>query len=269
MTVGAVGVKLFGPPLESKFTPKGGWLYGPGGEVLNSPNGLVNHHGKALGKGPSGFPLIVPWGCESDGPRELLKSELDHNMITQYTQFLMFMSGGGTSLEFNDGTDNYASWTYLYSDSPGMNLIMSGFYVMPTTVALPTGEVSAITMASGSSIFMSTGSSYTIPSSAGFTVSSYTGSYGQTYASLTTSLTAGSASFNVAQIGLVPARYNTINTIYLLAGGASPNTFTGANSYTNVPATPVAIYTTYQLSETYTVPASGAITFEYTITATL
>ena len=150
-----------------------------------------------------------------------------------------------------------------------MNNIMSGFYVMPTTVALPTGEVSAITMASGSSIFMSTSSGYIIPASPGFTVSSYTASYGQTYASLTTSLTAGSASFNVAQIGLVPAAYDTTNTIYLLAGGTSPNTFTAAPSYTNVPTTPVAIFTTYQLSQTYTVPASGAITFEYTITATL
>ena len=266
MTVGAVGVKLFGPPLDTKYTPKGGWLYGPGGEVLNSPNGMVNHHGKALGRGPSGYPLMVPWGCESDGPRELLKSELDHNMITQYTQFLMFMGIASQSVQFSDGTDNYASWEYI---SPNSLLLLSGFYVMPTTVALPTGEVSAITMASGSSVFMSTNSAQIIPSSPGFTVSSYTASYGQTYASLTTSLTAGSASFNVAQIGLVPARYNTTNAIYLLAGGASPNTFTNVTSYTNVPTTPVAIYTTYQLSETYTVPASGAITFEYTIKATL
>lgn len=268
MTTGAVGVKLFGPPLESTFTPKGGWLYGPGGEVLNSPNGMVNHHGKALGRGPSGFPLMVPWGCDSDGPRELLKSELDHNMITQYPQFLMFMGSAGQSVQFSDGTDNYASWTYL-SQNASTQFLVSGFYVMPTTVALPTGEVSAITMASGSSIFMGTSSGYIIPSSPGFTVSSYTASYGQTYASLTTSLTAGSASFNVAQIGLVPARYNTTNAIYLLAGGASPNTFTAFTSYTNVPTTPVAISTTYQLSQTYTVPASGAITFEYTITATL
>ena len=268
MTVGAVGVKLFGPPLESKFTPKGGWLYGPGGEVLNSTNGLVNHNGKALGKGPSGFPLMVPWGCESDGPRELLKSELDHNMITQYAQFLMFMGSAGQSVQFNDGTDNYADWLSLYQNS-NMQLLVSGFYVMPTTVALPTGEVSAITMASGSSIFMSTNAAYIIPASPGFTVSSYTASYGQTYASLTTSLTAGSASFNVAQIGLVPALYDTTNDIYLLAGGSSPNTFTTPTAYTAVPTTPVAISTTYQLSQTYTVPASGAITFEYTITATL
>ena len=268
MTVGAVGVKLFGPPLDTTFTPKGGWLYGPGGEVLNSPNGMVNHHGKALGKGPSGYPLMVPWGCQADGPRELLKSELDHNMITQYTQFLMFMGSADTTLEFNDGTDNYASWTTL-SQNANMQELLSGFYVMPTTVALPTGEVSAITMASGSSIFISTNSVQIIPSSPGFTVSSYTASYGQTYASLTTSLTAGSASFNVAQIGLVPAGYNTTNAIYLLAGGASPDTFTALTSWTNVPTTPVAIFTTYQLSETYTVPASGAITFEYTIKATL
>ena len=267
MTVGAVGVKLFGPPLESTFTPKGGWLYGPGGEVLNSPNGLVNHHGKAVGKGPSGYPLMVPWGCDSDGPRELLKSELDHNMITQYAQFMMFMGSAGQSLQFSDGTDNYASWSTLYLNN--MQVLVSGFYVMPTTVALPTGEVSAITMASGSSIFMGTSSGYIIPSSPGFAVSTYTASYGQTYASLTTSLTAGSASFNVAQIGLVPAAYASIHTIYLLAGGTPPYTFTAHNSYTNVPTTPVAIFTTYQLSQTYTVPASGAITFEYTITATL
>ena len=267
MTTGAVGVKLFGPPLESTFTPKGGWLYGPGGEVLNSTNGLVNHHGKALGKGPSGFPLMVPWGCESDGPRELLKSELDHNMITQYAQFLMFMGSAGQSVKFSDGTDNYASWTTLYGNN--MQLLLSGFYVMPTTVALPTGEVSAITMASGSSIFMGTSSNDIIPSSPGFAVSSYTASYGQTYASLTTSLTAGSASFNVAQIGMVPAKYYVTNSLSLLAGGTSPNTFTALTSYTNVPTTPVAIFTTYQLSSTYTVPASGAITFEYTITATL
>ena len=268
MTVGAVGVKLFGPPLDPTYTPKGGWLYGPGGEVLNSPNGMVNHHGKALGRGPSGYPLMVPWGCDSDGPRELLKSELDHNMITQYAQFLMFMGSADQYLQFNDGTDNYANWLDL-SQASNTQVLLNGFYVMPTTVALPTGEVSAITMASGSSIFMSTSSGYIIPASPGFTVSSYTASYGQTYASLTTSLTAGSASFNVAQIGLVPAKYSTTNTIYLLAGGTSPNTFTGLNPFTAVPTTPVAIFTTYQLSQTYTVPASGAITFEYTITATL
>ena len=124
-------------------------------------------------------------------------------------------------------------------------------------------------MASDSSIFMNNSSAFIIPSSPGFAVSSYTASYGQTYASLTTSLTAGSASFNVAQIGLVPAKLDTTNDIFLLAGGTSPNTFTTAAAYTNVPTTPVAIFTTYQLSQTYTVPASGAITFEYTIKATL
>ena len=176
MTVGAVGVKLFGPPLESKFTPKGGWLYGPGGEVLNSPNGMVNHHGKAVGKGPSGYPLMVPWGCESDGPRELLKSELDHNMITQYAQFIMFMGMVNNNLNFNDGTSNYAPFSTVGTSFP------DGFYVSPTQIALPSGAVSNLTIpnTAGAAIFMSTNSSYIIPASPGFTVSSYTTTFAQT-----------------------------------------------------------------------------------------
>ena len=265
MTQGAVKIELFGPPLESSFTPTGGWLYGPGGEVLNSPKGLVNHRGRALGKGPSGYPLKVPFGCDSAGPRELLRDELDHNFITQYTQFLMFMGMVDASLTFYDGSNTYAGYNVLY----GHTSLLYSFYVMPTTVAEPSGQVSAITLAAGSAVFISTNSGYIIPASPGFTVESYSRSVGETYVSLTTSLTAGSSSFNVAQVGTLPAYYDTTNTLYLLGGGSSPSEFAAFNTYSTIPTTPVAIYTTYQLSSTYTVPASGAITFEYTITATL
>ena len=263
MTTGAVGVKLFGPPLESTFTPKGGWLYGPGGEVLNSPNGTVNHHGKALGRGPSGYPLMVPWGCDSDGPRELLKSELDHNMITQYAQFLMFMGMVNNSLEFNDGTYNYATFSTVGTSFP------DAFYVSPTQIPLPSGAVSNLTIPNGAAIFMSTSSAYIIPASPGFTVSSYTTTFAQTSFQLTTSLTAGSSSFNVAQCGFLPAQYFSANELNLLFNGASPNQFTAYVATKAIPTTPVAIYTTYQLSQTYTVPASGAITIEYGVTANL
>ena len=265
MTVGAVGVKLFGPPLDTTYTPKGGWLYGPGGEVLNSPNGTVNHHGKALGRGPSGYPLMVPWGCESDGPRELLKSELDHNMITQYAQFLMFMGMVNNNLNFNDGTSNYATFSTVGTSFP------DGFYVSPTQIALPSGAVSNLTIpnTAGAAIFMSTNSSYIIPASPGFTVSSYTTTFAQTSFQLTTTLTAGSSSFNVAQCGFLPAQYYSTNDLNLLFNGASPNQFTAYEATSAIPTTPVAIYTTYQLSQTYTVPASGAITIEYGVTANL
>ena len=263
MTQGAVKIELFGPPLESSFTPTGGWLYGPGGEVLNSPKGLVNHRGRALGKGPSDYPLKVPYGCDSAGPRELLRDELDHNFITQYTQFLMFMSMVNTNLTFYDGSNTYADY------KTAVSFMLSSFYVMPTTVAEPSGQVSAITLAAGSAVFLNTNASDIIPASPGFTVESYSRSVGETYVSLTTSLTAGSSSFNVAQVGTLPAGYVAANTLYLLGGGSSPSEFAAFNAYTTIPTTPVAIFTTYQLSSTYTVPASGAITFEYTITATL
>ena len=265
MTQGAVKIELFGPPLESSFTPTGGWLYGPGGEVLNSPKGLVNHRGRALGKGPSGYPLKVPFGCDSAGPRELLQDELDHNFITQYTQFLMFMSMVNTNLTFYDGSNTYAGYNTLAGHTP----LLYSFYVMPTTVAEPSGQVSAITLAAGSAVFLSTSSTQIIPASPGFTVESFSRSVGETYVSLTTSLTAGSSSFNVAQVGTLPAIYDTTNDLYLLGGGSSPSEFAAFNTYSTIPTTPVAIFTTYQLSSTYTVPASGAITFEYTITATL
>lgn len=265
MTQGAVKIELFGPPLDSSFTPTGGWLYGPGGEVLNSPKGLVNYRGRALGKGPSGYPLKVPFGCDSAGPRELLRDELDHNFITQYTQFLMFMGMGDYILTFYDGSNTYAGFSTIY----GNTMPLTNFYVMPTTVAEPSGQVSAITLAAGSAVFLSTASNYIIPASPGFTVESFSRSVGETYVSLTTSLTAGSSSFNVAQVGTLPAYYDTTNTLYLLGGGSSPSEFAAFNAYSTIPTTPVAIFTTYQLSSTYTVPASGAITFEYTITATL
>ena len=266
MTQGAVKIELFGPPLESSFTPTGGWLYGPGGEVLNSPKGLVNYGGRALGKGPSGYPLKVPYGCDSAGPRELLRDELDHNFITQYTQFLMFMGMVDDGLTFYDGSNTYANFASIFNSSSYM---LSSFYVMPTTVAEPSGQVSAITLAAGSAVFLNSNTGYIIPASPGFTVESYSRSVGETYVSLTTSLTAGSSSFNVAQVGTLPAYYDTTNTLYLLGGGSSPSEFAAFNTYSSIPTTPVAIYTTYQLSSTYTVPASGAITFEYTITATL
>ena len=265
MTQGAVKIELFGPPLEPSFTPTGGWLYGPGGEVLNSPKGLVNHRGRALGKGPSGLPLKVPYGCDSAGPRELLRDELDHNFITQYTQFLMFMGMVDFYLTFYDGSNTYADYNAGIGNTP----LLSNFYVMPTTVAEPSGQVSAITLAAGSAVFISTSSTQIIPASPGFTVESFSRSVGETYVSLTTSLTAGSSSFNVAQVGTLPAYYDTTNTLYLLGGGSSPSEFAAFNTYSTIPTTPVAIFTTYQLSSTYTVPASGAITFEYTITATL
>ena len=265
MTQGAVKIELFGPPLESSFTPTGGWLYGPGGEVLNSPKGLVNHRGRALGKGPSGLPLKVPYGCDSAGPRELLRDELDHNFITQYTQFLMFMGMVDGGLTFYDGSNTYAGSATITSKTS----LLNSFYVMPTTVAEPSGQVSAITLAAGSAVFRYTSANEIIPASPGFTVESFSRSVGETYVSLTTSLTAGSSSFNVAQVGTLPAYYDTTNTLYLLGGGSSPSEFAAFNTYSTIPTTPVAIFTTYQLSSTYTVPASGAITFEYTITATL
>jgi len=215
--------------------------------------------------GPNGLPLLVPPGCEADGYRELLVHERDTNWISQYTQFLMFMGMANTELQFYDGNDYYSYYYYLYNSM----LLASGFYLCPTTVTIPSGEVSNITLPADSAIFTGTGSDYIIPGSTGFTVSTYSVTYGQTSVSLTTSLTAGSASFNVAQVGFLPADSSGTNEIKLLAGGTSPYVFTNPTAYSSVPTTPVAVYTSYQLSQVYTVPADGAITIEYGITATL
>ena len=266
MTNGVVDIKVFGPPLTSSDLPSNGIDFGR----FNHPSNAVNQptwpmvlvDGVYRPAGPNGYPLWVPHGTTV--VREMIAHERDHNMITQYTQFLMFMGMVNNSLEFNDGTYNYATfWTVGTS-------FTDGFYICPTTVALPTGAVSNITLPSGSAIFMNnTSSADIIPVSPGFVVSSYSITYAQTSFSLTTSLTAGSASFNVAQCGFLPARYYSTNSLDLLFGGASPNVFTAYAATSTVPTTPVAIYSSFQLSQVYTVPASGAITIEYGVTATL
>jgi len=297
MTTGVVDIKIFGPPVASSELPAGGFQVGPGNNpigvnptpgnpvggppVSGTPVGGTPVGGTPVGgtpwpmtlldgiyrpAGPNGLPLLVPPGCEADGYRELIVHERDTNWISQYTQFLMFMGMVDQSLQFYDGTDYYDSYRNLYNN--GMYL-SGGFYICPTTVSIPSGEVSNITLPSNSAIFTGTGSGSIIPASPGFTVSSYSTTYGQTSVSLTTSLTAGSASFNVAQVGFLPAEYNSANNISILSGGTSPNTYTGAPSYSGIPTTPVAVFTSYQLSRVYTVPADGAITIEYGITATL
>ena len=265
MTNGVVDIKVFGPPLTSSDLPSNGIDFGR----FNHPSNAVNQptwpmvlvDGVYRPAGPNGYPLWVPHGTTV--VREMIAHERDHNMITQYTQFLMFMGMVNSSLEFNDGTYNYATFGIVGTS------FTNGFYICPTTVALPTGAVSNITLPSGSAIFMSTNSAEIIPVSPGFTVSSFSVTYAQTSFSLTTSLTAGSASFNVAQCGFLPAEYSSTNTLDLLFGGTSPNVFTAYASTSTVPTTPVAIYSSFQLSQVYTVPASGAITIEYGVTATL
>jgi len=299
MTTGVVDIKIFGPPVASTDLPPGGFQLGPdnnpvggqpvGGQpvgvqpVGGQPVGVQPVGGQPVGvqpvggnpwpmvqldgiyrpAGPNGLPLLVPLGCEADGYRELLVHERDTNWISQYTQFLMFMGMSNHTLKFYDGNDYYNAFEYLIA------LLGGGFYICPTTVTIPSGEVSAITLPSNSAIFTSTSSDDIIPASPGFTVSSYSVSYAQTSVSITTSLTAGSASFNVAQVGFLPAELNGVNSITLLGGGTSPNAYTTETAYSDVPANPVAVYTSYQLSQVYTVPVSGAITIEYGISATL
>jgi len=296
MTTGVVDIKIFGPPVASSELPPGGFQVGPGNNPIGvnpvpgspvggQPVGATPVGGTPVGGSPAGgtpwpmtlvdgiyrpassngLPLLVPPGCEADGYRELLVHERDTNWISQYTQFLMFMGMVDQNLQFYDGNDYYAIFSLL---SEVRALLPNGFYICPTTVAIPSGAVSAITLPSNSSIFMGTNSDYIIPASPGFTVSSYSSSYGQTSFTLTTSLTAGSASFDLAQVGFLPVREYS-NQLYLLAGGTSPNTYTDDNVYTSIPTTPVAVYTSYQLSQVYTVPAEGAITIEYGISATL
>ena len=265
MTNGVVDIKVFGPPLTSSDLPSNGIDFGR----FNHPSNAVNQptwpmvlvDGVYRPAGPNGYPLWVPHGTTV--VREMIAHERDHNMITQYTQFLMFMGMVNNSLEFNDGTSNYATFSTVGTS------FTNGFYICPTTVALPTGAVSNITLPSGSAIFMNTSSAEIIPVSPGFTVSSYTSTFAQTSFQLTTSLTAGSSSFNVAQCGFLPAEYYSTNELSLLFNGASPNQFTAYVPTSAIPTTPVAIYTTFQLSQTYTVPANGAITIEYGVTATL
>jgi len=302
MTTGLVDIKIFGPPVASADLPAGGFQVGPdnnpigvnpvggqpvggqpvggqpvggqpvggqpvGGQpVGGQPWPMVQLDGIYRPAGPNGLPLLIPPGCEADGYRELIVHERDTNWISQYTQFLMFMGMVNNSLQFYDGTDYYAQFGTL----SGYNMLFTtGFYICPTTVTIPSGEVSAINLPSNSAIFTGADLDDIIPASPGFTVSSYSLSYGQTSFSFTTSLTAGSASFDVAQVGFLPACLHTTNELYLLAGGSSPNVYTTPTIYTYVPTTPVAVYTSYQLSQVYTVPASGAITIEYGITATL
>ena len=265
MTNGVVDIKVFGPPLTSSDLPSNGIDFGR----FNHPSNAVNQptwpmvlvDGVYRPAGPNGYPLWVPHGTTV--VREMIAHERDHNMITQYTQFLMFMGMVNNNLAFNDGTYNYATFSTVGTS------FTNGFYICPTTVALPTGAVSNITLPSGSAIFMNTSSAGIIPVSPGFTVSSYLITYAQTSFSLTTSLTAGSSSFNVAQCGFLPTEYVSTNALSLLFNGTSPNLFTAYEAASAIPTTPVAIYTTFQLSQTYTVPASGAITIEYGVTATL
>ena len=267
MTTGIVDIKVFGPPIPSSELPPKGIDYGR----FNHPDSAVNDtnwpmvlvDGVYRPKGPNGYPLWVPHGTTQ--VREMISHERDKNMVTQYAQFLMFMGMVNNSLEFNDGTYNYATFSTVGTS------FTSGFYVSPTQIALPSGAVSNLTIpnTAGAAIFMSTNSSYIIPASPGFTVSSYTSTFAQTSFQLTTSLTAGSSSFNVAQCGFLPAEYVSTNELNLLFNGASPNQFTAYVATAAIPTTPVAIYTTYQLSQTYTVPASGAITIEYGVTANL
>jgi len=292
MTTGVVDIKIFGPPVSSSELPAGGFQVGPGNNPIGvnrvpgspvggTPVGATPVGGQPVGgqpwpmtlvdgiyrpAGPNGLPLLVPPGCEADGYRELLVHELDTNWISQYTQFLMFMGMANIDLEFYDGTDYY---NIYYNLSGVQALLTSGFYVCPTTVTIPSGEVSAITLPSNSTIFMNSNSDYIIPASPEFTVSSYSLTYGQTSLSLTTSLTSAGYSFDVAQVGFLPAYYYSTNEINLLSGGTAPYTYTVFSSYSDIPTTPVAVFTSYQLSQVYTVPASGAITIEYGITATL
>jgi len=287
MTTGVVDIKIFGPPVASTDLPTGGFQLGPG----NNPIGVNPTPGNPVGgtpvggtpvggtpwpmtlldgiyrpAGPNGLPLMVPPGCEADGYRELLVHELDTNWISQYAQFLMFMGMVDTNLEFYDGSEYYASYSYL----SGNNMLLpSGFYICPTTVTIPSDAVSAITLPANSTIFTGTGSDNIIPEGLGVTASSYAFTYGQTSLSLTTSLTAGSSSFNVAQLGFLPAQHFNTDQINILTGGTSPNSYTSINTNTYAPSTPVAVYTSYQLSQVYSVPASGAITIEYGISATL
>ena len=267
MTTGIVDIKVFGPPVPTSELPTNGIDYGrfnhPSGAVNDSKWPTVLVDGVYRPKGPNGYPLWVPHGTTE--VREMIAHERDHNMITQYAQFLMFMGMVNDGLEFNDGSENYGS--YSYSGYP----FTAGFYVSPTQISLPSGAVSNLTIpnSAGAAVFTSTNSAYIIPASPGFTVSSYSLTYAQTSFQFTTSLTAGSSSFNVAQCGFLPAFFDSTNILKLLYGGASPNQFATVTSTSTIPTEPVAIYTTYQLSQTYTVPASGAITIEYGVTANL
>ena len=155
MTQGTVGITVYGPPVPSTFGPSPGpaWQVNPQGLVTAGPNGLTTLHGMGVAKGPSGLPMGIPFGCESDGPREILASEMDHNLVTAYTEFLMFMGALNNTLEFNDGTYNYLGVDTSYP-------LGSGFFVSPTAAAEPSGLASYITPTSGTAIFMSDSSGY-------------------------------------------------------------------------------------------------------------
>jgi len=273
MTTGVVDIKIFGPPVASADLPTAGLQVGASNHpigvnpIVGKPWPMTLLDGVYRPAGPNGLPLLVPPGCEADGYRELLVHERDHNWISQYTQFLMFMGMVDTSLQFYDGTNYYASYSYIET------IITSGFYVSPETVTIPSDEVSAITFPNGSTAFTGTDSADIIPSPSEFTVSTYSVTYGQTSLSLTTSLTSKGNSFNVAQVGFMPAgNYNNGgggNGLYLLGNGNSPNAYTNLFLAGGVAGSSWAVYTSYQLSQVYTVPADGAITIEYGISATL
>jgi len=275
MTTGVVDIKIFGPPVASADLPSGGLQVGPGNNpigvnpIVGNPTGgkpwpMTLLDGVYRPAGPNGLPLLVPPGCEADGYRELLVHERDHNWISQYLQFLMFMAYVNPNLQFYDGSEYYASV------GGNRNNITSGFYVSPESVTIPSDEVSAITLPGNSAIFLTNNSSLIIPSSPGFTVSASSVTYAQTSFSFTTSLTSSGNSFNVSQVGFLPATYEANNLeLVLYAGGSPPNAYTTSNAYNSIPTTPIAVYTSYQLSQVYTVPANGAITIEYGISATL
>jgi len=283
MTTGVVDIKIFGPPVASTDLPTSGFQVGPGNNPIGvnptpgnpfggppvggTPWPMVQLDGIYRPAGPNGLPLLVPPGCEADGFRELLVHEQDHNWISQYAQFLMFMGIVNKNVQFYDGTDYYATYSYIDANSTALPTI---FYVSPTTFTTPSGEVSNVTLPANTSIYATVNPEYIVPASPGFTVSAASLTYGQTSFQLTTSLTASGSSFNVAQIGFLPAYYSSYNEIYLLTSGASPDVFTSMSGpYSSLPTDPVAVYTSYQLSQIYEVPSAGAITIEYGISATL
>jgi hypothetical protein len=212
---------------------------------------------------------MIPPGKTS--PRELIHDVEDHNLITQVTQYMMFaMLAQGTNdpTQFTDGTNTYnihdANGTLVFPN------LFSGLYLLGTTVTEPSGAVSAITFPSDTYVYNNYGGVSSVAAGMTLSMSSWSPSFGVTSGEVVATLdnSSSSSSVTIAQLGLLPSYYDTSTEIILWGLDSSTSQYVG-QTYTTIPTVATAIYTIFTLSTAYVVPASGAVSITYGITATL
>lgn len=191
-------------------------------------------------------------------PGKVIFTTTDKNTILPFFEYGCFRGGVGTlaSLpDFSDGTNSY---------SPATSEYLGGMWLTTTAGTPPSGLESY--MAMDSNFLVWTNTTYYIEGPAYFVPISQTITSSVSSVTNTSVVTNNSAaSIDVAQFGFMPGSADASNELYLweLASATFSNTLV-----TGPLAGTYAISTIYTLSSPVSVPAGGAITIQYEISAT-